>query len=69
MRTFRDIIETWPTPDVLATEVGANAEAVRKWRQRDSIPAEWWLPVVNAGKARGIRLSVDEFVTILSKRT
>lgn len=66
-QTFRDIIELWPSPDALAGELGAKAETVRKWRQRESIPAEWWVPVIEAGKAHGKDLSAEQFAAIASR--
>lgn len=58
--SFRDIIGLWPTPDALALELGAKAETVRKWRQRDSIPADWWHPLIKLAKARGHTLNAND---------
>lgn len=66
-QTFRDIIDLWPSPDALAGEVGSKAETVRKWRQRDSIPAEWWLPVIEAGKTHGHDLTTDAFAGLAAR--
>jgi hypothetical protein len=66
-QSFRDIIDLWPSPDALAGEVGSKAETVRKWRQRDSIPAEWWLPVIEAGKARGHALTADTLAALAGR--
>ena len=67
VRSFRDIIGLFGSPDALAAEIGAKAETVRKWRQRNSIPAEWWLPVIKAAHARGRILTADE-MTIIAAR-
>ena len=66
-QSFREIIKLWPTPDALAGEIGAKPETVRKWRQRDSIPAEWWLPVIEAGNTAGKDLSAEQFTAIASR--
>ena len=65
--SFRDIIGLWPSPDALATELGAKPETVRKWRQRDSIPAGWWIDIVEAAKERGNDLSVAEMAAAARK--
>lgn len=62
--TFRDIIELWPSPDAMAADIGARVEAVRKWKQRDSIPADWWTAVVSAGHG----VTVDDLARIAATR-
>lgn len=66
--TFRDIIGLWPSPDALATELGAKPETVRKWRQRDSIPAEWWFRVLEAAKGRGSDLTADDMASLAARK-
>lgn len=66
-QSFREIIGLWPSPDALAGELGAKVETVRKWRQRDSIPADWWLSVIEAGKTRGQALTSEQFAVIASR--
>lgn len=66
--TFREIVELWPSPDALAEDIGAKFETVRKWRQRDNIPAEWWLPVIDAAKARNLVLTSDQFAAIAARK-
>lgn len=53
--TFATIIRLWPSPDALAQELGEHAvtvAAVKKWASRDSIPAEFWVPLVAAARKR-----------------
>lgn len=57
--SFRGVIDLWGSPDALAIDLGANVEAVRKWRQRDSIPADWWLPLVKLARKRRKKISVE----------
>lgn len=66
-QTFREIIGLWPSPDVLAAEIGAKPETVRKWRQRDSIPAEWWVAIIEAAKARGNELTTDNLASLAAR--
>lgn len=50
----RDIIDSWPSRTVMAEDVGASYDTVKKWFQRNSIPAEYWLKVVRHAIKRDI---------------
>lgn len=65
--TFRDVVALWPSPDALAAEIGAGTAAVRKWPQRDNIPAEWWLPILKTGKAQKAGLTADALAGLASR--
>ena len=54
--TFQDVIDLWPTARSLAEDVGENTATVHKWRQRDNIPGEKWLALVEAAKRRGFKV-------------
>ncbi len=49
---FKSVIDLWPSPIELAADIGEDVELVRKWRQR-RIPAEYWVPIVEAAEKRG----------------
>jgi len=51
LRSFRDVIELWPSKEAMGADLRANASAVSKWWQRDSIPAEWWAAILSNEKA------------------
>lgn len=53
--THADIIALWPSTNALAEDLSAEGDAVRKWKARRSIPAEYWTAVVRSAKRRGIR--------------
>lgn len=55
MDTHAEILGLWPSLSDVADDVGARVVAVRKWRARNSIPSEYWLPLVQAAAKRGIR--------------
>ena len=67
-KSFTEIVELWPSADAMAVELGAKVETVRKWRQRDSIPAEWWLLVVRGARRHGHDLSVDALATLAARK-
>lgn len=65
MNTFRDVITAFGGAREFAGAVGANLYTVRSWRQRDSIPAEWWVRVVAAADAAGVSgVSLDALAMI-----
>jgi hypothetical protein len=53
MRAHRTIIEEWGGDAAVANALGAacgvSPKRVRFWRRRNSIPAEWWAALVEAG--------------------
>lgn len=67
-QSFTAIVALWPSPDTMAVELGAKVETVRKWRQRDSIPADWWLAVVEGAKRRGETLTVNDMAELAARK-
>lgn len=65
--SFRDVVALWPSADALAAEIGAGAAAVRKWPQRDAIPAEWWLPILSTDVARAAGLTAEMLATFAAR--
>ncbi|MGI9489064.1 MAG: carph-isopro domain-containing protein [Geminicoccaceae bacterium] len=53
MNSYREILSLWRRPSELAEDIGAKANTVSKWGQRDFIPPEWWNDVESAAKRRG----------------
>jgi len=66
IKSFRDLIELWPTREALAAEIGAKSSAVSKWWQRDSVPAEWWAPILSSEVAIRARLRADVLIDLAS---
>lgn len=67
MKSFRSIIELWPTREACASEIGATPSQVSKWWQRDSVPAEWWAPLLGTERARAAHVTAD-LLTALAAR-
>lgn len=65
---FREVVGLWKNFNALATEIGANREAVRKWSERNTIPAEWWAPILRTKKARWEGLSADLFAEFAARQ-
>lgn len=53
--TFPDIIARWPSLQDLAGDLSLPVKNVRRWQDIGSIPAEWFVAVQTAAKARGFR--------------
>lgn len=47
MRSHRDIVAA-VDPEKLAPLCGVSFHTAKSWGQRDGIPAEYWLTIVNA---------------------
>jgi hypothetical protein len=47
--------------DGIARDLGASAEARKKWRQRGCIPHRWRLPIIREAEKRGIEVPDDAF--------
>lgn len=56
MNSYQDVFTLFggvgPLAD--AVDMTARIHTVRSWRQRDSIPPEYWAPVSDAAKSLGI---------------
>ena len=51
----------------MADEVGAGVAAVRKWAQRDRIPAEWWSAVLAAPRVKKARITAELMATLAAR--
>lgn len=65
--SFRDVVGLWPSPDALAAEIGAGIAAVRKWPQRDNVPAEWWAPIVRTDVARSAGVTAEMLADLAAR--
>jgi hypothetical protein len=65
---FSEIINYWDSPDHLANAIGAKYATVIKWRQRNNIPAEWWLDIVDAAAVIKKRVTVDELAVLAARK-
>ena len=52
IKSFRELVDLWPTAFQMAADIGGNPEMVRKWRQRDAIPPEWWVWILRTTIAK-----------------
>lgn len=66
-KKFSPLLSRWPSLAALASDLGVDYERVKKWRQRDSVPAEYWPGLVAAASERGFRLSLSELHSLARK--
>ena len=55
MNTFKEVIKQWPNYDALASDLGVSYATVTKWYERQNIPAEYWIALIGAARARRYR--------------
>ena len=68
MNSFSDVVNLWPAAKTLATELGEKRATVQKWRERDWIPAEYWLRIIDAGKRQRIRIPLLRLAELAAER-
>lgn len=66
--SFADIIDLWGPPRSLASDIGALANTVSKWRQRDFIPPEWWKRVAAAAAIQAEKGAGETFGSVTVER-
>ena len=64
VQSFKKIIDFWDSPVAMADEVGARVETVKKWKQRDSIPGDWWLAIAQSETGQNKNLTVEQMATL-----
>jgi hypothetical protein len=59
---FERLYEAWGgNAELMASEIGQQGVTVRQWRNRGSIPAEYWPKIIERAAGRGVLLSIDDF--------
>ena len=66
--SFRALIELWGPREALASDISAKSSAVSKWWQRDSVPAEWWSPILATDVAIKAGLKAETFVALAARK-
>jgi len=64
---FRAVIALWGSSKDLASDLGTSPERTRKWSERNSIPAEWWLSILTTSVARRNGLTADALAAIADR--
>lgn len=67
--SFRELIALWDSRDAMASDVGAKVPTVTKWSQRDSVPAEWWSPILATDVAVRAGITAETFVALAARKS
>jgi len=69
MQTFTDIIDAWPSRQILAEDLQVGVTKIAVWRHRRSIPPAHWLALVEAARHRGVNgVSLEDLARIAAER-
>lgn len=61
---FTEVIDLWPSVADLAGDIDEKIDTVRKWRTRNTIPADKWARVVEASKRRRYKITPNLLVEL-----
>jgi hypothetical protein len=68
-QSFTDVLNSWGNMAFLAAEMGQQDGTVRKWRQRNYIPPEYWQTLLKVAKRHRIRhITADRLIRIAATR-
>lgn len=63
--TFKQIIQLWPSHQSLADRIGQPVDTVRKWHQRNRVPATVWLALIKSAADEGLDLTLEDLCLAL----
>jgi len=62
--SFAEVVRKWPTLGAMAADVQVEYDTVRKWKDRNNIPAWMWFDVLRAAKRRKIALDALDLIVL-----
>ena len=69
METIAEIIEAWPNPETLASQIKTTPGLIAVWKHRGSIPSEYWRAIADAARKQGIdNVTIDLLVDLAARR-
>jgi hypothetical protein len=66
--SFRELIGLWDSREAMASDIGAKVPTVTKWAQRNSVPADWWSPILATSVALEAGLKAETFVALAARK-
>jgi hypothetical protein len=65
--SFRELIALWPTPGILAADIGRSRNTVTSWVRRNSVPSNAWSDLVNSAARNGIKgVSIEAIAKLIT---
>lgn len=68
MRTFRDLINNWPTIASFARAIDVDYQLARRMVASDNIESHHWRRLLKAAHKRGVELTADELIRLSVRR-
>ena len=62
--SFADVVAKWPTVAEMSRDMQLEYDTIRKWKERDNIPATNWFELLRAAKRRKIALSAEDLILL-----
>ena len=69
-RTFRDVIDAWPSRKDFADDIGASLAAVNKMHEKDSIRGKYFAAICAASRLRhdeSCRVSAEDLCSLAAR--
>jgi hypothetical protein len=66
--SFSELIALWDSREAMASDIGAKVPTVTKWAQRNSVPSEWWSPILATDVAIKAGLNAETFVALAARK-
>jgi DNA-binding transcriptional regulator YiaG len=68
MRDITDVFSIWPSQADMARDLGLPYQTVAKWHQRERIPQENWLDVIEAAARREKLVTAADLLRVNNRR-
>lgn len=68
MNSFAALIDTFGGPARFATAIGIEPGHAGSMKFRNSVPAEYWPRVVDAGKSKGISITYEKLAKLAAAK-
>jgi len=66
IQSHKDIIDLWPSQSAFRNEIKIDYSKANKWYNRNSIPAPYWVRVVNAADCHGFPVTYQLLAELIA---
>lgn len=67
IKSFADIINSWPSVPVMAKELGVTCDKIYKWRKRNKIQSYVWTVLYEKARVRKIKINYKTLAEMAAK--
>jgi hypothetical protein len=68
MQSFADLLSLWPSLARISDELAVPYDTVMAWKRRNSVPFEYWVPLLASAKRNKIRGISMEILAAAAER-